>query len=58
MTFRRSSNLNLKHRLFANLHEKYLGLPLLVEIAKNNTFLDLKEKLANKLTRWKEKLLS
>ncbi|XP_075656739.1 uncharacterized protein LOC142626904 [Castanea sativa] len=39
-------------------HEKYLGLPSLVGRSKRNTFNDLKEKLGNKLSGWKEKLLS
>ena len=39
-------------------HEKYLGLPSLVGSNKRNTFNAVKEKLAKKLTGWKEKLLS
>ena len=39
-------------------HEKYLGLPSLVGRSKKNTFQQLKERLANKLSGWKEKLLS
>ena len=39
-------------------HEKYLGLPSLVGRSKRNTFQQLKEHLANKLSGWKEKLLS
>ena len=39
-------------------HEKYLGLPSLVWRSKRNTFQQLKERLANKLSGWKEKLLS
>ena len=39
-------------------HETYLGLPLLVARSKQNTFKALKEKLDNKLSGWKEKLLS
>ena len=39
-------------------HEKYLGLPSLVGRSKRNSFNDLKEKLGNKLSGWKEKLLS
>ena len=39
-------------------HEKYLGLPSLVGKSKKNTFQQLKERLANKLSGWKEKLLS
>ena len=39
-------------------HEKYLGLPSLVGRSKRNTFQQLKERLANKLSGWKEKLLS
>ena len=40
------------------IHEKYLGLPSLVGRSKRNNFMELKEKLARKLTGWKEKLLS
>ena len=39
-------------------HEKYLGLPSLVGRSKKNTFQQLKERLANKLSGWKEKFLS
>lgn len=39
-------------------HEKYLGLPLLVGKNKKNSFKEIKVKLARKLARWKEKLLS
>lgn len=39
-------------------HESYLGLPSLVGKPKWNTFAQLKQRVANKLTRWKEKLLS
>ena len=39
-------------------HETYLGLPSLVGKGKCNTFRQLKERLANKLSGWKEKLLS
>ena len=39
-------------------HEKYLGLPSLVGRSKRNTFQQVKERLANKLSGWKEKLLS
>ena len=39
-------------------HETYLGLPLLVGRSKQNTFRALKEKLDNKPSGWKEKLLS
>ena len=39
-------------------HEKYLGLPSFLGRSKRNTFNDLKEKLGNKLSSWKEKLLS
>lgn len=37
--------------------EKYLGLPSLVGQNKQNTFIQLKEKLGNKPLGWKEKLL-
>ena len=39
-------------------HETYLGLSSLVGKGKCNTFQKLKERLANKLSGWKEKLLS
>lgn len=39
-------------------HEKYLGLPSHVGRNKRNTFIQLKEKLGNKLSGWKEKFLS
>ena len=39
-------------------HESYLGLPSLVGRSKRNTFAQLKERVANKLAGWKEKLLS
>ena len=39
-------------------HETYLGLPSLVGRSKKHTFRALKEKLDNKLSGWKEKLLS
>ena len=39
-------------------HEKYLGLPLMVGRNKRNSFNSIKEKLAKKLSGWKEKLLS
>ena len=39
-------------------HEKYLGLPSLVGRNKRNIFQQLKERVANKLSRWKEKFLS
>ena len=39
-------------------HESYLGLPFLVGRSKRNTFSQLKQRVSNKLVRWKEKLLS
>ena len=39
-------------------HETYLGLPSLVGQSKKNTFHALKERLDNKLSGWKEKMLS
>ena len=39
-------------------HKKYLRLPSLVGKNKRNTFKEIKEKLAEKLAGWKEKLLS
>ncbi|XP_030942097.1 uncharacterized protein LOC115967167 [Quercus lobata] len=51
----------IKNRFGAKVihqHETYLGLPSLVGRSKQNTFRALKEKLDNKLSGWKEKLLS
>ena len=51
----------IKRRFGAQIihqHEKYHGLPSLVGRNKRNTFNVIKEKLANKVTGWKEKLLS
>ena len=51
----------IKNRFGAEIikeHEKYLGLPSLVGKNKCNTFHQLLERLDNKLSRWKEKLLS
>ena len=39
-------------------HEANLGLPSLVGRSKNNTFAHLKQRMANKVSRWKEKLLT
>ena len=39
-------------------HKRYLGLPSLVGKNKCNTFHKLNERQNNKLSRWKEKLLS
>ncbi|KAK9984193.1 hypothetical protein SO802_033718 [Lithocarpus litseifolius] len=39
-------------------HESYLGLPSLVGKSKQNMFAQLKERVVNKFTGWKEKLLS
>ena len=39
-------------------HETYLGFPSLVGKSKCNTFRQLKERLDNKLSGWKEKMLS
>jgi exonuclease III len=38
--------------------EKYLGLPIFIGKSKNKTFQGLKEKVAKKLSGWKEKKLS
>ena len=38
-------------------HETYLGLPSLIGRSKTNSFAQLKSKVANKLSGWKEKLL-
>ena len=51
----------IKSRFGANIirqYETYLGLPSLVGKKRCNTFRALKEKLSNKLSSWKEKLLS
>ncbi|XP_023880732.1 uncharacterized protein LOC111993105 [Quercus suber] len=51
----------IKNRFGAEVirqHETYLGLPSLVGRSKQNTFRALKEKLDNKLSGWKEKMLS
>ena len=51
----------LKQRFGANIihqHEKYLGLPSLVGRNKRNIFQQIKERVANKLSGWKEKFLS
>ncbi|KAL0004819.1 hypothetical protein SO802_012380 [Lithocarpus litseifolius] len=51
----------IKNRFGAEIiqqHETYLGLPSLVGKGKCNTFRQLKERLDNKLSGWKEKLLS
>ena len=39
-------------------HEAYLGLPSLVGRSKNNTFAHLKQRVAKKVSGWKEKLLT
>lgn len=39
-------------------HEKYLGLPSLIERRKRSSFDDINEKLGKKLVGWKENLLS
>ena len=39
-------------------HKTYLGLPSLLGRSKTNSFAQLKSKVANKLSGWKEKLLS
>nr|XP_023917061.1 uncharacterized protein LOC112028598 [Quercus suber] len=39
-------------------HEAYLGLPSLVGRSKNNTFAHLKQRVTNKVSGWKEKLLT
>ena len=52
---------DIKQRLGAEVikqHETYLGLPSLVGRSKKNTFRALKERLDNKLSGWKEKMLS
>ncbi|XP_050259802.1 uncharacterized protein LOC126704853 [Quercus robur] len=39
-------------------HESYLELPSLVGRSKSNTFINLKQRVANKVSGWKEKLLT
>lgn len=39
-------------------HESYLGLPSLVGRYKNTTFAQLKQRMVNKVSGWKEKLLT
>ena len=39
-------------------HETYLGFPSLIGRSKTNSFTQLKGKVAKKLSKWKEKLLS
>ena len=39
-------------------HEAYLGLPSLVGRSKNNTFAQLKQRMANKVSGWKGKTLT
>lgn len=39
-------------------HEAYLGLPSLVGRSKNNTFAQLKQRVANKVAGWREKILT
>ena len=51
----------IKNRFGAEViqqHKKYVGLPSLVGKNKRNTFRQLTERLNNKLSSWKEKLLS
>ena len=52
---------DIKHKFRAEVihqHETYLGLPSLVGKYMSNTFWQLKERLDNKLSKWKEKMLS
>ena len=39
-------------------HYKYLGLPSIIGISKTEVFAEVKERVAKKLSGWKEKLLS
>ena len=39
-------------------HESYLGLPSLVGRSKSNTFTNLKQRVTNKVSGWKEKPLT
>ena len=57
----RSVKEEIKNRFGAQViqkSQKYLGLPLMVGRNKRNSFNSIKEKLAKKLSGWKEKLLS
>ncbi|XP_030926610.1 uncharacterized protein LOC115953217 [Quercus lobata] len=39
-------------------HNKYLGLPSIIGKSKKEVFAEIKEKVAKKLSGWKEKMLS
>ena len=39
-------------------HYKYLGLPSIIGRSKTKVFVEVKERVAKKLSGWKEKLLS
>ena len=39
-------------------HNKYLGLPSIIGKSKKEVFAEIKEKIAKKLSGWKEKMLS
>ena len=39
-------------------HEAYLGLPSLMGRSKSNTFAQLKQRVMNKVSGWKEKILT
>ena len=39
-------------------HNKYLGLPSIIRKSKKEVFAEVKEKVAKKLSGWKEKMLS
>ena len=65
MFFSPNTNMSMKDSLKAmfgaqviRTHESYLGLPSLVGKSKRNTFTQLKQRVANKVSGWKEKLLS
>ena len=52
---------SIQHRFGVEVirqHETYLVLPSLIGRSKKNTFHALKERLATKLSGWKEKMLS
>ena len=39
-------------------HSKYLGLPSIIGKSKIEVFVEIKERVGRKLSRWKEKILS
>ena len=39
-------------------HTKYLSLPSIIGKSKNKVFVEIKERVGEKLSSWKEKILS